>query len=94
MNKSMLYIAASLASLPFATGAFADSSNWSDEKRGQVLINRCANAGIGNGAEKFGLDPSSNDAVICMKRQPGFENDDNDLDPGKSQKNANNRKPF
>ena len=34
-----------------AVPALADSDNWDHEKQAQVLVNRCANAGAGNGGE-------------------------------------------
>ena len=93
MKRSMLYIAASLASIPFVTGAFADSPRWSPEKAASVAQNRCANAGIGNGAEILatGSGPGP-----CEKRVlDRFENDAEDVDPGNSgAHNANNQKTF
>ncbi len=93
MKKLMIPVAAVLSSMTFATGALADSANWSAEKAARVAQNRCANAGIGNGAEILatGSGPSTCEQRIMDR----FENDGDDVDPGNSgDHNANNSKKF
>jgi hypothetical protein len=55
----------------------ADSANWSAEKIDQVGQNRCANAGKGNGAERYIKRTNR-----CLKRPNRSEDWRRDSDPG------------
>ena len=97
--KLRIISAAALLSLGMAAGAFADSPNWSDEKQAQILKNRCANAGKGNGVEDVIDDTCGNfrndswfDAEFYASQDEDYVLDEYlDVDPGASQDhNANN----
>ena len=79
--------------------AWADNPNWSAEKQAQMLINRCANAGKGNGAEDvIGNRCGNHKSESYFTAEDYAAMDESvvvdqylDVDPGKSQgKNANN----
>lgn len=76
--KRVTLIAAIIAA--GTTPVLADSANWSMQKQIQISINRCSNAGQGNGGETFDDD-------ACMKRQAAGEQSIDmfvDFDPGNS----------
>ena len=86
---------AATAALP----AFADSTNWSSDKQFQMLVNRCSNAGKGNGAEDVIMDRCGNfknDSDFSADYYATMDEDTAidqylDVDPGNSQdNNANN----
>ena len=61
--------------------AFADSANWSEDKARQIEINRCANAGLGNGGEQTSDNGCGSVASETTRR---------DLDPGNSRDHNHN----
>lgn len=87
-------------SLTASTGAaLADNPNWSAEKQYEILVNRCANAGKGNGAEDVFRNKCGNhknDSFFSADAYAGMDESiaiDQylDVDPGNSQdNNANN----
>jgi hypothetical protein len=80
-----------------STTVLADNPNWSPEKAAQVAVNRCANAGKGNGKERIYADGSCGTNLLAGGRDNPEVSDGSDgqkypdIDPGKSGKNANNR---
>lgn len=74
-----------LTGTAFTGTALADSDNWDAEKAAQIAVNRCANAGNGNGAERVARDGS------CQTSDVRPEDARGDQDPGNSgDHNANN----
>jgi len=95
--KHVLIIAtlASTAAFP----AIADSANWSSDKQFQMLVNRCSNAGKGNGSEdviRGQCGNFKNDSYFSADAYATMDEDTSldqylDVDPGNSQENnANN----
>lgn len=81
--KAIVISGMSALMLIVGASAMADNANWSAEKAAQVAQNRCTNAGKG-GEGVFG--------VTCVQAPDFPESHPFDQDPGKSGKNANNRK--
>lgn len=82
-----------------AGAAFADNPNWSAEKKYQILVNRCSDAGKGNGAEDVINDRCGNFRNDSYYTADVYADMDEstvvdqylDVDPGNSQdNNANN----
>ena len=87
MKRLVVAIAAGACTLGvLAAPAVGDSKNWTPEKSEQILINRCANAGTGNGGEILGGQHFG-----CRDREDGGEIGFREVDPGNSgDHNANN----
>jgi hypothetical protein len=82
--------------LLFSGAALADNPNWSPEKAAQVEINRCANAGLGNGKELLGetevMDPVTEEittTTTCLQGDDlnNSSENPNDKGNGKPQRN-------
>lgn len=90
MKRTRRIVAITLGTLALAGTAFtgtalADSDNWDADKAAQIAVNRCANAGNGNGGERI------NRAGECVPTANPSEDARRDIDPGNSgDHNANN----
>jgi hypothetical protein len=85
MKKLVVAMLALVALSTRGAAASADSANWTPEQQLQIAINRCANAGRGNGAEAV------REPLRSIQRVPAGENTKRDYDPGSSYlHNANN----
>ena len=61
-----------------STTVLADNPAWTADKAAQVAINRCANSGGGNGAERI------NNKGNCVSKPNKSEDWKKDIDPGNS----------
>jgi hypothetical protein len=86
VKKLVVALAGTACTLGLLAGpAFADGANWDGAKRSQIAVNRCGNAGIGNGGETF------TDAGCTKRREAGENRGHGEIDPGNSgDHNANN----
>jgi len=82
--KALIGAGLTAALLTISVGTLADNENWDAEKARQIAINRCADAGKGNGAERLRRGE-------CVNVEARGEDWRRDIDPGNSgDHNANN----
>ena len=85
--KTLIATGLSALALSLSVGTMADpgkgkSEAWDADKADQIAINRCANAGKGNGGERIRRNGT------CQKNRGGTKAEDRrwDIDPGNSDK--------